>query len=439
MDSAAPLPATPALDPGLQRELLAAVEELRDALVQLTCTLVSFPSLMGEEASAQDFMEGLFRGMGLAVDRFEVRDTDLTHLPGYAPPTGHWQRHDNVVAHHAPRSATGRSLIFNGHIDVVPVGAEALWSTPPFTPVVRDGRIYGRGGGDMKAGIAAYVIAFQALRRLGLQPAAPLWMQSVVEEECTGNGALACLARGYRAEAAIIPEPFDHTIMDAQVGVLWLAVDVHGRPAHVLDVKQGVNAIEAAFALYRGLLPLRDAWNRPEARHPAFADNPHAINFNLGRIRGGEWPSSVPTRCTIEIRCGFHPGMSAADARAAVEAQLAKTAGEDPSLAGATYQVRYGGFQSEGCAIARDLPMMKLLAASHQVVRGTPVQWMASTATTDARVFNLYGDTPATCYGPEATRIHGIDESVSIDSMTDVTRVLALFLAGWCGTEKIVS
>lgn len=439
MDAARSLPAITPLDHGLQRELLAVVGELREWLVELTCTLVSFPSLMGEESSAQDYMEGLFRGMGLDVDRFEVNAADLAHLPGYSPPTGHWQRHDNVVARHTPRAVSGRSLIFNGHIDVVPVGAAELWQTPPFSPVVRDGRIHGRGSGDMKAGIAAYVTAFHALRQLGLQPAAPLWMQSVVEEECTGNGALACLARGYRAEAAVIPEPFDHTLMDAQVGVLWLAVDVDGRPAHVLDVKQGINAIEAAFALYRGLLPLRDAWNRPEARHPAFADNPHAINFNLGRIHGGEWPSSVPTRCTIEIRCGFHPGMSAAEARAALEAQLARTSREDPTLAGASYRVRYGGFQSEGCVIARDLPMMQLLAASHETVRGTAARWMASTATTDARVFNLYGHTPATCYGPEATRIHGIDESVSIDSMVDVTRVLALFLARWCGTEAIAA
>ena len=431
------VPGFDTLDPGLQRELLAATRESRDSLVALTCTLVGFPSLTGEEASAQDFMEGLFRGMGLAVDRFEVRDADLVGLPGYAPPVGQWQRHDNVVARHAPRHVSGRSLIFNGHIDVVPVGAEELWATPPFTPVVRDGRIYGRGGGDMKAGIAAYVTAFQALRSLGLQPAAPVWLQSVVEEECTGNGALACLARGYRADAALIPEPFDHTILDAQVGVLWLAVDVYGRPAHVLDVSQGVNAIEAAFALYRGLLGLRDQWNASHARHPAFAGNPHAINFNLGCIQGGEWPSSVPTRCTIELRCGFPTGMPAAEARAAVEARLAATANDDPALAGAQYRVRYGGFQSEGCVVPHELPMMQLLARSHETVRGEPVRWMSSTATTDVRVFNLYGDTPATCYGPEATRIHGIDESVCIDSMVDVAGVLALFLARWCGTERI--
>jgi acetylornithine deacetylase len=423
------------LDPGVERELLAAVDALQPDLVSLLSTLVRFPSLMGEETSAQDFMEGLFRGLGLEVDRFEVRDDELKGMPGYAPPTGHWARHDNVVGAHRPRTAVGRSLILNGHIDVVPIGAGELWSSPPFEPVVREGRLHGRGAGDMKAGIAAYVIAFEALKRIGLQPAAPVWLQSVVEEECTGNGALACLRRGYRADAALIPEPFDHSILHAQVGVIWLAVDVYGRPAHVLDVKQGINAIEAAFALYQGLCTLRDEWNRPEHRHAAYANHEHAINFNLGRIHGGEWASSVPTKCTIEVRCGIPVGMRAAEARTAIEARIARTVDTDARLGGVRYEVRYAGFQSEGCVVAKDLPMMRLLARTHEQVMGTPPAWLASTATTDARVFNLYGETPATCYGPEATHIHGIDESVSLESTRQVARVLALYVARWCGLE----
>lgn len=429
----------PALDAGLERELLAAADALQPRLTAMLQSLVRFPSLLGEEAAAQDFMEGVFRGMGLDVDRFEIRDDVLRGMPGYAPPVGHWARHDNVVGIHRPRNVAGRSLIFNGHIDVVPVGSADLWSTPPFEPVIRDGRMYGRGAGDMKAGIAAYVTAFAALQALGLQPAAPVWMQSVVEEECTGNGALACLHRGYRADAAIIPEPFGHSILEAQVGVLWLTLELSGRPAHVLDVTRGVNAVEAAFALYRGLDLLRDEWNAPACahRHPVYAQHPRPINFNLGRIEGGEWASSVPTRCTMELRCGFHPGMSAADAIAAVEARLAHTAAHDPVVQGVQYRIRYAGFQSEGCVVDRAQPMMQLLADTHARVLGRPAEWLASTATTDARVFNLYGATPATCYGPDASDIHGIDEWVSLESTRLVTRVLTLFLARWCGVESL--
>ncbi|MBI1395218.1 MAG: ArgE/DapE family deacylase [Betaproteobacteria bacterium] len=430
-------PSVPAaLDAALERELLAACDDLQPELHRTLAALVRFPSVLGEEASAQDYMEGLFHGLGLAVDRFEVRDEDLAHVPGFAPPVGRFHRHDNVVAEFRPRRQLGRSLILNGHIDVVPVGAAELWTTPPFEPVVRDGRMYGRGSGDMKAGIAAYVTAFLALRRLGLEPAAPLWMQSVVEEECTGNGALACLHRGYRADAAIIPEPFDQSILAAQVGVLWLSVEVLGRPAHVLDVSRGINAIEAAFALYRGLETLRDEWNAPKSRHPAYADVERPINFNLGRIEGGEWPSSVPTRCVMDIRCGFYPGMRVADARAAVEARLRHAAESDPKLQGVQFRVRYAGLQSEGVVVDRAQPALEALVRAHEHVMGAEPNWLASTATTDVRVFNLYGDTPATCYGPESTHIHGIDESVSLESVRRVTQVLALFVARWCGVEK---
>jgi len=423
-------------DLALESDILAAVASLQGDMVELAATLVRFPTLNGAEADAQYFMEGLFRGMGLATERFEVRDADLKNLPGYSPSVGQWERHDNVVATHRPRNPAGRSLILNGHIDVVPVGAEELWSRPPFDPAVRDGRLYGRGSGDMKAGIAAYVSAFRALKALGLQPAAPVFMQSVVEEECTGNGALACLQRGYKADAAIIPEPFGHSILTAQVGVMWLSVEVFGKPAHVLNSAQGINAIEAAFELWHGLQSLEAKWNEPGNRHPAFAHLDHPIRFNLGKINGGEWASSVATRCVMELRCGFYPGVRAAEARAAVETCLKQTISINPALAGVTHSVRYAGFQAEGFVLDRAEPLLSELAAAHaQVMNGDP-EWFSSGATTDARSFNLYGSIPATCYGPEAQNIHGIDESVSLDSTLRVAQVLALFVTRWCGVEK---
>lgn len=425
------------VDEALENEILAAVESCHDDLSSLAQGLVKLPSLLGDEGPAQDFMEGVFRGMGLVVERFGIDDKALRDLPGYSPTVGHWHHHDNVVATHLPRKQTGRSLILNGHIDVVPVGAEEMWTSPPFMPSIREGRLYGRGSGDMKAGIAAYVSAFRALTTLGLQPAAPVYLQSVVEEECTGNGALACLHRGYRADAAIIPEPFQETIMSAQVGVMWLQVEVLGKPAHVLNDSDGINAIEAAFALWEGLGSLQNEWNLAQNRHAAFAHMDRPVKFNLGKIHGGEWASSVPTRCIMDIRAGFYPGVSAASARKAIEAQLQKTASNDPRLSGADWTVRYSGFQSEGCVIETDQPLVNVLSDSHLRVAGQAPAFFASCATTDVRTFELYGSIPATCYGPEAQNIHGIDESVSIDSMQRVSAVLALFIARWCGLEKI--
>ena len=163
---------------------------------------------------------------------------------------------------------------------------ERLWRTPPFS-AVRDGEwLYGRGSGDMKGGLAAMVGAIAGLQRLGLAPLAPLQLQSVVEEECGGNGALLCAVTGLHADAVVIPEPYPGFIPTAQVGVLWFHVDIAGSPAHVAEAAEGVNAIEAAYAVVQELHVLEDELN---ADPPSpFDAVPHPINLNVGVISGGD-------------------------------------------------------------------------------------------------------------------------------------------------------
>lgn len=199
-------------------DIKAAVASLRDEAVEILAEMVRHPSLLGDEKSAQDYVRSLFEEMGLQVDEFAIDEAKLKDHPGYSPSIVSYDGRHNIVGIHRPRGGThGKSVIFNGHIDVVPVGAENLWTRLPFEPWIDGDKLYGRGGGDMKSGIVAYIIAMKALKNLGLEPAAEVILQSVVEEECTGNGALACLVQGYRADAAIIPEPFNG-IMHAQMG-----------------------------------------------------------------------------------------------------------------------------------------------------------------------------------------------------------------------------
>ena len=425
------------LDTSLIKDIEAVCLEQKDELISFTCDLVSEPSLLGEEASAQRVMAQTFADMGLDIDRFAIDHEALKHESGYSPSLGEWDGHENIVGIHRSKNSNGHSLILNGHIDVVPVGSSELWSSPPFTPTVNGDRLYGRGSGDMKAGIAAYVFAFKALLKLGFKPAADVYLQSVVEEECTGNGALACLHRGYRADAAIIPEPFNETIMSAQVGVMWLQIHVTGKPAHVLNDTTGTNAIESAFKIWHHLKKLATTWNQNKSQHQPFSDHDAPIKFNLGKINGGEWASSLPTQCRMEVRCGFYPGEDPKDVRHAIESHLKNAVTDDKELANVSYQISYGGFQSPGCIVNVNDPFITLLSDTHHSVTGRQPELFASAATTDVRSFQLYGNIPSTCYGPEAQNIHGIDESVSIDSMATVSRVLSQFIAQWCGLEKI--
>ncbi len=423
------------LAPDLRNKILRAVDAGFDDQLRFLADLTRLPSLRCQEAPAQDFMAAALRARGLTVDRWQLRVEDIQHLPGFSPVVVSYDDAWNVVGAHRPAGAAqGRSLILNGHIDVVPTGPLDMWRHPPFEPRIADGWMSGRGAGDMKAGLSANLFALDALARLGLAPAAELYLQSVIEEECTGNGALACLQRGYRAEAALITEPSGERLGAAQVGVMWFQVRVRGKPAHVAYASTGANAIEACFPLITALHALEARWN--ENKHPAFAEHAHPINFVVSRIEGGDWTSSVPSWCTFDMRIGLYPGQDLAAVRAEVEATLAAAARQDAFLAQNPPRVVYHGFQAEGYVLQKDTEAQRLLERCHAAVSGAALGQRAGTGTTDARFYGLYAGIPALVYGPNAENIHAFDERVELESLRRVTQAVALFVAEWCGVES---
>jgi acetylornithine deacetylase len=424
--------------PGLpnKQQIIDAVSLQREEAVALLSELVSQPSLLGSEKPAQDLMRREFERDCLRVHEFAIDEQKIRDHPGYSPSIISYEGRHNIVGIHQPIGPVhGKSLILNGHIDVVPVGAERLWTRPPFEPWIEGDRLHGRGAADMKAGIVAYTMALRALKRMGFEPAAALYLQSVVEEECTGNGALACLLEGYTADAALIPEPLG--FMTAQMGVMWLTIDVYGIPVHAAFAHTGVAAIAFANYLVDKLRELETAWNLPAARHPHYREHEHPINFNLGRISGGEWTSSVPTHCRVDMRLGFYPGLKPAQVREQVETLLKAALATHPQRQSVSYELTYQGFQAEGLVVDMQQPAMRQLLQCHQDIVGQAATLRASTATTDVRFFHLYGNIPSTCYGPQGANIHGVDEWVSLASLHEVTAVLALFIARWCGLNRL--
>nr|WP_298681911.1 ArgE/DapE family deacylase [uncultured Dongia sp.] len=422
------------LDQSLAKDIIAAIDAGFDAQLKETMALVSLPSLRGQEATAQDFMARHYRNRGLAVDHWKINVADIQHLPGFSPVAVSYDNAYNVVATHHPRETKGRSLILNGHIDVVPTGPHDLWTRPPFDSYVTGDWLYGRGSGDMKAGLYGCLAAFDALDRIGLRPAAEVYLQSVVEEECTGNGALACLQRGYRGEAALIPEPSGDAVMHAQLGVMWFQVKVRGRPTHVGHAGTGSNAIEAAFPIVAKLHELEERWNAE--KHAIWTDHKHPINFVVSRIEGGDWTSSVPAWCTFDMRISFYPGMELARVRQDVEATVRAAAAGHSFLANNPPEVVYHGFQAEPYVLKNADAALACLESAHRQVFDADLPRIAATATTDARFFGLYADTPALVYGPVSEDYHGFDERVSISSLKKITAGMALFMADWCGVEK---
>ena len=221
------------MDPAIIDRVTDEVDRRRDELVAFAADLIRIPSEThppgGDEGPVQRFIEAKLRDIGLDVDVFEPWSVPgaLEH-PGWWPGLEYDDR-PNVVGVWTG-AAGGRSLILNGHCDVVPAGPHDLWTHDPYGGVVADGRIYGRGASDQKGGIAAMIMAVEVLRHLGLSPRGDVIVESVVNEELGGyNGTVACCAKGYLADAAIVTEPTQLEIVAATEGRPDLQGDRAGR------------------------------------------------------------------------------------------------------------------------------------------------------------------------------------------------------------------
>lgn len=427
-------------DPQTESRLRAAVREGFERQTAFLADFVRIPSLRFAEGPAQDFIADALRTRGYEVDDWKIDLADLEGLPGFGPIEGDFSRARSVVGTHRPRAVKGRSLILQGHLDVVPEGPLDMWTNPPFDPVVKDGWMYGRGAGDMKAGTVAAIFALDAIRAAGFEPAARVHVQSVIEEESTGLGALSTLQRGYRADLAVLPEPSDLTVNQAQVGVLWFKLRVRGRPTHVAYAGEGSNAITAAFHLVQALQGLERDWNERAKSDPVYGGVDHPLNFNAGKIAGGDWASSVPAWCDVDCRMGLLPGWPLDRCKAEIEACIAAAARNHPFLSNSPPEVVWNGFQAEGYVLGEaEAPGLAVMHEALKVVKGPdfPLATRKMTALTDTRFYGLYYGIPAFCIGPKAEIIHGFDERVELASVRDLTEVLAVFIARWCGLNAL--
>ena len=421
---------TGGVDPLTERavaRLWAAIEARRDELVALVAELVRRPSLLGQEAAAQEFVADHLRASGLATEAWDL-DEALVELPEAGRSGVPFAGRPNVAGVLRGRGG-GRSLILNGHVDVVSPEPLAAWTHDPWAAEVVDGRMYGRGAFDMKSGLALNLFLARLLRDLGIKLAGDLTVQSAIEEECTGNGSLD-MCRRYRADAALVTEPECGRFTWAHLGVMWFRVAIAGRAAHVMVAPQGVNAIVKAVPIIRALEALDRRLN--ETVHPVWAGIDHPINLNVGVIRGGDWPSTVPGACELHCRVSFYPGQTVAELRALVEETVRAAAQGDAWLREHPPVVSYDGFGSGGSIVSLKEPSVRLLGAWHRRVTGADLRPVVGTSINDMRYFNFAG-IPCGCYGATGGNGHAADEWLDLASLVPTAKVVGAFLLEWCG------
>lgn len=391
--------------------LRRAVDDRVGDLYDLTARLVRERSLLGAEEGAQRIVEERLRRLGFAVERVEPDAAEALGDPHAGYPLLPYEGR-TCVAGRIEGSDGGRSLHLSGHVDVVPVEAPERWGRDPWGGEVAAGRLWGRGAGDMKAGVAAYLVGVEAFLEVAGSPRGDLLFTSVIEEECGGNGMRAVLRAGYDADWTLIGEPTDLRLHANGVGVIWARLVARSEGAHAAVADASVSPVEQLFAAVRALRALEERLNRG-------ATGGHPYNLNLGEIGGGVWPSSVPADVLLRVRLGFGPELEPGDAQGLLREAVER---EAPGI-----EVSFDGFRAH--AYEHDLasPLAALVASCHAELHGAPPESKVSTATTDAR----YVEGPCLCYGPKAGNIHGTDEWVELQSVRDTALAVALIASRW--------
>ena len=421
------------------QRVLAQVEANRAELVADVAACVQIPSVVGHEGAVQEFMRGRYDNLGLEVDAFEADLDEVSRHPDYVRTAWSATGRPNVVGTLRGTATDARSLALNGHVDVVSPEPVEAWSHDPWGGEVvgegREQRLYGRGALDMKSGTVANLHALKAVLDAGLRPRGTVVLQSVVEEEAGGGaGTLATLLRGHSADALLTPEPFYHTVVLGQPGVMLFRVSVVGKTAHAAYSQTGVNAIGKMLPLYQAMVELdRERAERwPDPFFGGLSDR--AVNLNIGTLHAGDWPSTVAGRAEMECRVAFIPPQTREEVRREVEERIAAVAARDPWLREHPSTVEWFGWQADPWRQDAAHPFVTTLAGVAAEVTGERPPLVAATAGLDARFAGPFG-IPAACIGARGDGMHGIDEYVEVESVVETTKILAATIVAWCGVE----
>lgn len=421
-------------------QLDRAIDSYSEETFDLLAALVSAPSVVGAEQGALEIFADAAESVGLHIERLPFSSEPMVHERAGITQDLNGQIGDRYQVLATTPGEEPLTVLLNGHIDVVPAATPGLWTSPPFTPERRNGRLFGRGAGDMKCGLAMGILALRALNEIvpDLFVTRRIGFLAVIEEECTGNGTLQSITQhGVTAHEVLLLEPTELGVMLGGVGVLWLRVDVIAFSSHAESSHSHANAIDLGMRVVQALRDWSDARSHtnPESSMDA-DDNPY--NVNLGSMQAGDWTSTAPSKATLGVRVGFPRGWSAEQAEAELRQvihDVAETDREFPSQP----VVSLSGLRAEGYLADENSALVRDLSAAHLDAHGIPLRQFSMGSTTDARTYlNEFG-IQAVCFGPIAHDMHGIDESVELQSIVDGARTLARFLLSRFSGEKIRS
>jgi acetylornithine deacetylase len=412
--------------------VLDAVAADAERMLALLRDLVRVPSIGGsdEEVSIQHTLARAFEAEGLEVDLWPLPLDELNADPDFPGVEVARREAWGLVGRLSGRGG-GRSLMLNAHVDVVPPGDLAAWSSgEPFSGSLADGRVYGRGACDMKGGLVAAWWAVRALRHAQLSLEGDVLLACVVGEEDGGLGTFGLLRRGWRADTCVVPEPTGLDLVPANAGALTFRLRIRGRATHAARRAEGVSALDHFWPVWQALHNLERTRNAEV--DPLMRRWPLPYALSLGKLRCGDWASSVPDLLEAEGRLGVALDETPAEARQALETAIAEASQTDPWLRGHPAEVEWWGGQFASGRLPADSDLVERVRAAHLDANAgqadPPAVWGAPYGS-DLRLLVGVGGIPTLHYGPgDAGLAHGPDESVPFEEVATAARTLALLV-----------
>ena len=416
-----------------QQKVEAYIDQQQQETFDLLARMVRQPSIQYHEAGAQQVVIDKLKQLELDVDVWDPDIEALKKNPYFVSTRKDFTNSPNVVGVLKGQGG-GRSLILNGHIDVVPEGETTKWKDDPYSGKIEDGRMYGRGTTDMKGGNVAMILAIESIKRTGIQLKGDVIFQSVIEEESGGAGTLATVLRGYYADAAIIPEPTNLKLFIKQQGSLWFRVSIEGVIAHGGTRYEGVSAIEKAWIAHQKILDLEKERNA-RITDPMYEKLPIPLPINVGTIHGGTWPSSVPDLVTIEGRIGVGPDETIDAVKQELHECINQLSAADDWFSDHPAKLEFFGAQWLPNSVPVESQIAGIVEENFRQLFGDSIIVEASPWGTDAGILGTVGGIPAIVIGPGETSVaHYPNEYVELQKVVKVAKLFALTILKWCET-----
>ena len=412
-------------------ELKTYLETQKEYAAELLSELIRCPSVQGEEMGAMTEIRKAYEDCGFDTEIVKVDESfrshpEFTNLENDIP----YEGRGNLVVNYGrgKTSAKERSLIINSHIDVIPA---EKWSKG-FIPKRENDIIYGRGACDDKGSAVAAFLVLRTLKELQIPLTGILQTQTVIDEETGGNGTLSLLTQGYTADAAVVMEGSNLEIKPSNRGAIWFKIVTQGLPVHMGKIDKGVSAIDKTFDIIRILKNYEQHLLKNFGKHHYFKGVKRPIQMCVGMIKGGEWPSMVPSEVTIEGGIGFLPNKTKQKIAHEVKEWIDREADD---WTREHYTITHNKLHNAAFETPPDHPFVEIMRESAKVC-GISDDIKGWSVSCDARLFKTVADMPVIVFGPgKIEDAHSNHENIDLNDILKAAEMLAVLSVIWCGSE----